>query len=418
MDFCDNLHYASKEQMQNTEYREKIIWEYHQVVESCLESADDEYRIECLQILYNGIAESKPPFSLLLNLLYSENHVPSRVEISQFFKVFSTDFDQFERFYFINCLAMDNFRYVKLYSEINKENPMGLSHYFLTFVFHLTLYYIKLLTLKVPTVNTNFHGFLTNIADLIRELFKDLLLEIDENKEMTWEGALMLYFQYLLANWTMKFPTDFVGKIKTIAKKHDDFKTNRLFMVALYIPSGNTSSSKSNTAVPYFWTYFNKALKYLTGSTEIWVSSDILQKYDVTQVKCQNYGGFECNRFLFKLDPEVLAGSGLDAARAVDAAILMFIKGEGSSVNMNNKNLKNMITIKIDGIPLVKIIMKSLYSHESRNLVNENILIKYHLEADLVLYNYTMILKNWLVASQTWYKQYFNIDKDDILAKR
>jgi len=185
MDFCDNLHYASKEQMQNTEYREKIISEYHQVVESCLESADDEYRIECLQILYNGIAESKPPFSLLLNLLYSENHVPSRVEISQFFKVFSTDFDQFERFYFINCLAMDNFRYVKLYSEINKENPMGLSHYFLTFVFHLTLYYIKLLTLKVPTVNTNFHGFLTNIADLIRELFKDLLLEIDENKEMT-----------------------------------------------------------------------------------------------------------------------------------------------------------------------------------------------------------------------------------------
>ena len=34
-----------------------------------------------------------------------------------------------------------------------------------------------------------------------------------------------------------------------------------------------------------------------------------------------------------------------------------------------------MITIKIDKVPLVRIIMRSLYSHEGRNLINEKILV-------------------------------------------
>jgi hypothetical protein len=98
------------------------------------------------------------------------------------------------------------------------------------------------------------------------------------------------------------------------------------------------------------------------------------------------------------LNPDTLCDTGIDPNRAVDASILMFIKGENSSVNISNKNLKNLITIKIGKVPLVKIIMKSLYSHEGRNLINETILIKRPLEADLVLYNFSMILNNCLVA--------------------
>lgn len=132
----------------------------------------------------------------------------------------------------------------------------------------------------------------------------------------------------------------------------------------------------------------------------------------------ENIDGFTWIRNKLQLNPDTLSETGIDPNRAVDASILMFIKGENSSVNINNKNLKNLITIKIDKVPLVKIIMKSLYSHEGRNLINETILIKRPLEADLVLYNFSMILNNWLVAWQFWYKQYFGIDKDDILTKK
>lgn len=162
----------------------------------------------------------------------------------------------------------------------------------------------------------------------------------------------------------------------------------------------------------------NKAIKFLSGDTKIRISKQRAEQFGVPSPKLKSNRFYQFIETNFKLNPDILAQYGVDSNRANDSAVLMFIKGEGTSVNMNNKNLKNTITIKIDKVPLVKIIMKSLYSHEGRNLVNESILIKRPLEADLVLYNFTMILNNCIVACQHWYKQYFGFDKNELMTKK
>lgn len=63
-------------------------------------------------------------------------------------------------------------------------------------------------------------------------------MKLPEREELSSFHSFMIYFEYLLLNWIFKFPTEYVPKIKTIIKKHEDYKVNRLFMIALYVPAG------------------------------------------------------------------------------------------------------------------------------------------------------------------------------------
>ena len=60
---------------------------------------------------------------------------------------------------------------------------------------------------------------------------------------------------------------------------------------------------------------------------------------------------------------------------------------------------KNLITICIDNVPLVKSIMGNLYEKaEPRNIQNEHVLSTKWMESELVLYNFSVVLNNCIKA--------------------
>jgi hypothetical protein len=145
----------------------------------------------------------------------------------------------------------------------------------------------------------------------------------------------MLYFEYLLLNWLFKFPTDYVSKVKKISKKHEDYKINRLFMVALYIPGGRPNEPVGQSR---FWEYFNKALKYLAKDNKIIISEEIISSFKLQNTKFKYLDGYVYSSL--KIDPITLSKTTIDVNRALDSSFLMFTKGENSDLNMNNRNLK------------------------------------------------------------------------------
>ena len=133
-------------------------------------------------------------------------------------------------------------------------------------------------------------------------------------------------------------------------------------------------------------------------------------------LKLMNLNGFECNVSHIDLSPSRFHDPSIVASKALDASFQLFIKGENTSVNMNNRNIKNTITVKIDGVPIVKSIMGNLYEkQEPRNHENERVLSTKSMESELVLYNYSIILKNCLSTIKTWYMQYFGIKHNIIM---
>ena len=163
---------------------------------------------------------------------------PKSIEIINILKLFDNDFDQIDRFYFINWITNDNMYYLKLLrSWVWKQSNYDFK-YMITFIFHLTIYFIQLNTTRISERQENIATFLKNLGNEIQELFKDLLSKIPQSCDLSSHHWLMIYLEYYFWNWMFLFHTDFMPKIKTIIKKHDDYKVNRLFMITLYIPSG------------------------------------------------------------------------------------------------------------------------------------------------------------------------------------
>ena len=114
---------------------------------------------------------------------------------------------------------------------------------------------------------------------------------------------------------------------------------------------------------------------FLLGNSKIIIGQDKIEEFCIWNTVTSEINSFKCSIFDFELNQNCLTDPHFKYSKAYDESMqILFLKGEQTSVNIQNKNLKNMITIKIDKVPLIKIIMNSLYSHEGRNLINENIL--------------------------------------------
>ena len=197
--------------------------------------------------------EAKLPSHVLLHLLYKHNIVkrdysssedfqryrcPKSVEIMNILKIFDQDLDQIDRFYFISWISNDNLFYIKMLRSWACEQSWYDFKSMINFIFHLTIYFLHLNTTKISERPENISTFLKNLGNEIQELFKDFCIKIPPQEELSSYHWLMVYLEYYFWNWIFLFQTDFMPKLKTIIKKHDDYKVNRLFMIALYIPSG------------------------------------------------------------------------------------------------------------------------------------------------------------------------------------
>lgn len=139
----------------------------------------------------------------------------------------------------------------------------------------------------------------------------------------------------------------------------------------------------------------NKAIKYLTGDRTILISAKKLKELGITTLKTTDLCGYECHISRIEISETTIKDKSINISKAFDAAMLVFLKGENTMVNMSNKTFKNMITIKIDENPLVKVIMGNLYEKaEPRNIQNERVLSTKWIESELILHNFSMILKN------------------------
>lgn len=171
---------------------------------------------------------------------------PSSTEIVNILKIFDEDLDQLDRFYLINCLCSDNFKYIKVLISWASQKQVYHSKDMLTFIFNLTLYYLKLVTLKLTERSEEYLKFISKLGEAIQELFKNLCMTFNDSLELSSFHSLMVYVEYMILVWVFKFPTDYIDSMKGIIKKHEDYKINRLFMVALYLHGGKYEYSLSH----------------------------------------------------------------------------------------------------------------------------------------------------------------------------
>lgn len=212
---------------------------------------------ELFQILFNELISAKLPSHVMLKFLYKHNsskrdnamsdevqryRCPKSIEIMNILRIFDEDLDQIDRFYFIDWITNDNMFYVKLLRSWAWEQGTYEFKNMITFIFHLTIYFLQLNTTKINDRQENISIFLKNLGNEIQELFRDFCTKIPLKADLSSHHWLMVYLEYYFCNWIFLFQTDFMPKLKTIIKKHDDYKVNRLFMIALYIPSGNLYS--------------------------------------------------------------------------------------------------------------------------------------------------------------------------------
>ncbi|CAI2378030.1 unnamed protein product [Moneuplotes crassus] len=376
--------------------------------------------LELYRILINEIIEKKfgvPTFMQFMiqrpeapkeenkedSYMTSEIIGPSSYELLEFLHLFCNGMTQENKFYCLNCFCLNNFFYLGILRQFILHRRNLDPTITLVFDFHLMLFYFRILTLNETKQLEEKEKFLECLAQIIKDISFSLYENLDTDSKLSSYHCLMLYILYLLLIWLFQFNFEFIPKVKAIIKKHEDYKINRLFMIALYIPNEDTNGRDS------FWIYFNKAIKYCLKDMNIIVSRTILAQLGLSHPKWTIQEGFLHSKIrVYPLKSEIDQNKE-DKAR--NASFLLFTKGEKTEINLTNSNHKKQITICIEEVPLVKIIMKSLYSHQARNLINEDILIKRPLEADLVLYNYSMILKNLVFVYQDWYRQYYGIKK-------
>jgi hypothetical protein len=211
-------------------------------------SSNSSSSLSSYQILITTIISLHPPPSLIRSLLYTYDpstesgpRQPTPTEISSLLSVFKTYLDQTDRFYFLSSLMTPQSEYISYLSDfVQFALPSEAS---LTLIFHLTLFYINFRVSKTKK-NEKFSSFIGQLEAHLETMFKGFVSKLTGEEEMDSHHSLMLYFEYLLMIWLLKFPTEFIPKIKKIVKKHPDFKVNRLFMIALYIPAGMLSMNE------------------------------------------------------------------------------------------------------------------------------------------------------------------------------